>query len=137
VFWLITRSVPAFVAILYLVICPIFWITYFSKVGEKFGIALLVPLLAFTLPIQLSNGISLYFATIYGEALVKAIEGYREKGIGLPKSAKDFPLVNPSFFYHIVHYTSEQNDFVLCYFVTDPSTQYCYSSKHGWTYDDD
>ncbi len=101
---------------------------------RKFARIVASLLMIFTIPLQTSNLWRLYLFDAEANTLVRSLESLKEQNKQLPASRDSLPVENFIFKPQIQYYQNKPDGFIICYFVTDPSTSYCYTSGKGWTY---
>jgi hypothetical protein len=129
------RTIAVSIFMLYLYWVPIFYFTKLKKVAHSVGKAGMIVVIAFTLPIQLSNGLILYHANSASQNLVNRLEELQAKNLPLPDTMDTFGNTDFMISSHIRSYQQKNGQFSLCYFITIPTTAYCYQSGKGWYYE--
>jgi hypothetical protein len=126
----------AFLAIVYLIS---FFVSaaLFFLLKEKMGLWTVVLTLTLTVPNQLLNLYKLNKFEIEAEKVVIALKNLQQRNLPLPSTREELPIESKDFLPQIQSYKHEDKEIELCYFISSPSTSYCYFSDRGWIYQDD
>ena len=123
--------------ILFISVSVLFFLGIIFKPLYKVSLVIILLADLLTVPFQIINSIELYQIQNIIRTEIQNLEEKKTLGKPIPTSIDTLFPQSPDIAKHIQSYDVVNNEISVRYYVKSPSTSYVYSSKEGWSYEDD